>query len=170
MFAKMITGLAAGFILCGAGGAAWAEDYSAASAPELSAAAVAAVDAEDADGLLAIMQEMQSRSMYFFEGNEALCRREPPKVGLLAKPGFNFGTARTAYQTFNKVQRLEEQTCTCPQAARSFEEFSVEFLGVMPEDISETEMAKLREYNIANEYGVSDAYRSFRNKTCRDAP
>ena len=170
MFAKMITGLTAGLVLAGAGGAAWAVDYSAVSAPELSAAAVAAVDAEDADELLAIMQEMQSRSMYFFEGDDAFCRREPPKVGLLAKPGFNFGTARTAYQTFNKVQRLEEQTCTCPQAARSFEEFSVEFLGVMPEDISETEMQKLREYNIANEYDVSDAYRSFRNKTCRDAP
>ncbi|NDW02483.1 hypothetical protein [Salipiger sp. PrR002] len=170
MFAKMITGLTAGFVLAGVANVACAEDYSAASAPELSAAAIAAVEAEDGDGLLAIMQEMQSRSMYFFEGDEALCRREPPKVGLLAKPGFNFGTARTAYQTFNKVQRLEEQTCTCPQAARSFEEFSVAFLGVMPGDISETEMTKLREYNIANEYDVSDAYRSFRNKSCRDAP
>ncbi len=104
MFAKMITGLTAGLVLAGVASVAWAEDYGAASAPELSAAAVAAVDAEDADELLAIMQEMQSRSMYFFEGDEALCRREPPKVGLLAKPGFNFGTARTAYQTFNKVQ------------------------------------------------------------------
>ncbi len=169
MFAKMITGLAAGFVLASAG-AAWAEDYSAASAPELSAAAVAAVEAEDGDELLAIMHEMQSRSMYFFEGDAALCRREPPKVGLLAKPGFNFGTARTAYQTFNKVQRLEEQTCTCPQAARSFEEFSVEFLGVMPEDISETEMQKLREYNIANENAVYRDYRTFRNESCRDAP
>ncbi|WP_226628925.1 hypothetical protein [Alloyangia pacifica] len=170
MFAKMITGLAAGFALAGVASVAWAEDYSAASAPELSAAAVAAVDAEDADDLLAIMQEMQSRSMYFFEGDEALCRREPPKVGLLAKPGFNFGTARTAYQTFNKVQRLEEQTCTCPQAARSFEEFSVKFLGVMPEDISETEMQKLREYNIANKNAVYAEYRDFRNQTCREAP
>lgn len=167
MFTRTIMALAASVVL---GGAAWAEGYGTASAPELSAAAVAAVEAEDADELLAIMQEMQSRSMYFFEGDKALCRREPPKVGLLAKPGFNFGTARTAYQTFNKVQRLEEQTCTCPQAARSFEEFSVEFLGVMPEDITETEMAKLREYNIANEYDVSDAYRSFRNKTCREVP
>ncbi|WP_131822080.1 hypothetical protein [Salipiger thiooxidans] len=159
--------LAASVVL---GGAAWAEDYGTASAPELSAAAIAAVEAEDADELLAVMQEMQSRSMYFFEGDEALCRREPPKVGLLAKPGFNFGTARTAYQTFNKAQRLEEQTCTCPQAARSFEEFSVEFLGVMPEDISETEMAKLREYNIANKNSVYAEYRDFRNESCRDAP
>ncbi|NDW34585.1 hypothetical protein, partial [Salipiger sp. PrR007] len=151
-------------------GVAWAEDYSAVSAPELSAAAVAAVEAEDGHRLLAIMQEMQSRSMYFFEGDKALCRREPPKVGLLAKPGFNFGTARTAYQTFNKVQRLKEQTCTCPQAARSFEEFSVEFLGVVPEDISETEMQKLREYNIANENAVYRDYRTFHNESCRDAP
>ncbi len=170
MFAKMITGLTASLVLAGAGGAAWAVDYSAASAPELSAAAVAAVEAEDGDELLAIMQEMQSRSMYFFEGDEALCRREPPKIGLLAKPGFNFGTARTAYETFNMSQRLEEQTCTCPQAARSFEEFSVEFLGVMPEDISETDMAKLREYNIANKNDVYRAYRTFRNESCRDAP
>lgn len=170
MFAKMIKGLTAGFVLCSAGGAAWAEDYSAASAPELGAAAVSAVEAEDAQELLAIMQEMQSRSMYFFEGDEALCRREPPKVGLLAKPGFNFGTARTAYETFNKRQRLDEQTCTCPQAARSFEEFSVEFLGVMPEDISETDMATLREYNIENKNSVSADYRAFRNESCRDAP
>lgn len=167
MFTRTIMALAASVVL---GGAARAEDYSAASTPELSAAAIAAVAAEDADELLAIMQEMQSRSMYFFEGDEALCRREPPKVGLLAKPGFNFGTARTAYQTFNKVQRLEEQTCTCPQSARSFEEFSVEFLGVMPEDISETEMQKLREYNIANENAVYRDYRTFRNESCRDAP
>ncbi|MCA0941932.1 hypothetical protein LCM28_18805 [Salipiger pacificus] len=170
MFAKMITGLTASLVLASAGGVACAEDYSAASAPELSAAAIAAVEAEDADGLLAIMQEMQSRSMYFFEGDEVLCRREPPKVGLLAKPGFNFGTARTAYETFNKLQRLEEQTCTCPQAARSFEEFSVEFLGVMPEDISETDMATLREYNIENKNSVSADYRAFRNESCRDVP
>ena len=170
MFAKMITGLTAGFVLAGVASVAWADDYSAASAPELSAAAVAAVDAEDGDELLAIMQEMKSRSMYFFEGDEALCRREPPKVGLLAKPGFNFGTARTAYETFNKLQRLEEQTCACPQAARSFEEFSVEFLGVMPEDISETDMATLREYNIENKNSVSADYRAFRNESCRDVP
>ena len=167
MFTRTIMVLTASAVL---GGAARAEEYSAASAPELSAAAVAAVETENGDELLIIMQEMQSRSMYFFEGDEALCRREPPKVGLLAKPGFNFGTAHTAYETFNKRQRLEEQTCTCPQAARSFEEFSVEFLGVMPENITETEMAKLRDYNIAHEYDVSDEYRSFRIEICRDAP
>lgn len=167
MFTRTIMALAASVVL---GGAAWAEGYGTASAPELSAAAIAAVEAEDGDELLAIMQEMQSRSMYFFEDDKALCRREPPKVGLLAKPGFNFGTARSAYQTFNKVQRLEEQACTCPQSARSFEEFSVEFLGVMPEDISETEMQKLREYNIANENAVYRDYRTFRNESCRDAP
>ncbi|APX26314.1 MULTISPECIES: hypothetical protein [Salipiger] len=170
MLSKMITGLTASLVLVGASGAESAGDASAASARALRAAAIAAVEAEDADALLAIMQEMQRRSMYFFEGDEVLCRREPPKVGLLAKPGFNFGTARTAYQTFNKVQRLEEQTCTCPQAARSFEEFSVEFLGVMPEDISETEMQKLREYNIANKNTVYAEYRDFRNQTCREAP
>lgn len=167
MFTRTIMVLAASVVL---GGAAWAEGYGSASTPELSAAAIAAVEAEDADELLAVMQEMQNRSMYFFDGDKALCRREPPKVGLLAKPGFNFGTARTAYETFNKLQRLEEQTCTCPQAARSFEEFSVEFLGVMPEDITETDMAKLREYNIANKNTVSAAYRAFRNESCRDAP
>ncbi|WP_417725787.1 hypothetical protein [Salipiger sp.] len=167
MLEKTIAGLTASFILAGS---AWADDYSGASAQDLSAAAIAAVDAEDEDMLLDIMQEMQMRSMYFFEGEEALCSREPPKIGLLAKPGFNYGTARTAYQTFNKMQRLEEQNCSCPQAARSFEEFSVEFLGVMPNHISDAEMAKLREYNIANENTVSGSYRTFRNESCRDVP
>ncbi len=40
----------------------------------------------------------------------------------------------------------------------------------MPEDISETEMQKLREYNIANKNTVYAEYRDFRNQTCREAP
>lgn len=167
MLLKTIIGLTASLVLAGN---AWADGYSETSAAELSAAAVAAVEVEDADALLAIMQEMKNRSMYFFKGDETLCRREPPKIGLLAKPGFNYGTARTAYQTFNKAQRVQEQTCTCPQAARSFEAFSVDFLGVMPGQITEADMAKLREYNIANDNAVSGAYRSFRNANCRETP
>jgi hypothetical protein len=167
MLLKTIIGLTASLVLAGT---AWADGYSETSAAELSAAAVAAVEVEDADELLAIMQEMKNRSMYFFEGDEALCRREPPKIGLLAKPGFNYGTARTAYQTFNKAQRVEEQTCTCPQAARSFEAFSVEFLGVTPDHITEADMAKLREYKIQNKNIVDDAFRSFRNANCRNVP
>lgn len=165
MLSKTIIGFVGGILLTGG---AWAATYEDASAEDLVTAAIAAVDAADADTLLTVMQVMQERSMFFFEGDESLCRREPPKVGLLAKPGFNFGTARTAYRTFNIAQRVEEQNCACPGQLRSFAEFSVLFLGVMPEDISEADMAKLREYNIKNKNAVADAYRNFRNGNCRE--
>lgn len=145
-----------------------ANEYGGATAAELTERAKSAVETGQGGELLSIMKEMQRRRMFFFEGDEVLCRREPPKVGVLAKPGFNFGTARTAYQTYNKAQRVEDQDCTCPQAARSFREFSVQFLGVTPEQMTEGHMAKLREYNQDRKNTVADAYRTFRNTSCRE--
>ncbi|CAN0587832.1 unnamed protein product, partial [Ectocarpus sp. 12 AP-2014] len=110
--------------------AAGAAEHGSASAEALTAEAIAAVDAQDAHELLAILQEMQRRQMYFFEADHrALCRRDAPRVGHLAANILDWGKARQAYFTSNRMQRLDEQSCACPQKARSFATFSQEMLG-----------------------------------------
>lgn len=148
-----------------------AADYAGASADQLTAAAVAAVNEMKAPELLSVMQEMQRRQMYFFEDDdEALCKRDAPKVGLLAERILDWGKARQAYFTYNQMQRLEEQSCDCPQKARSFEAFSLEFLGVLPEEITEAEIDRLQAFLEENENEVYGAYSDFYNSNCRPRP
>ncbi|MAC81946.1 MAG: hypothetical protein CML66_28270 [Rhodobacteraceae bacterium] len=148
-----------------------AADYSAASAEALTEAAIAAVGNEDRRDLLAILQEMQRRQMYFFRADDtALCKRDAPKVGILATNILDWGKARQAYFTYNQMQRLEEQSCACPQKARSFDTFSEDLLGVAPEEIGEAEMSVLRTFVEEHKHDVFVAYDEFFNSNCRQTP
>ena len=147
-----------------------ADDYTSASAEALTAAAVAAVEAEEAGTLLALLQEMQRREMFFFEDDDALCDRDAPKVGILATNILDWGKARQAYFTSNRMQRLEEQSCVCPQKARSFADFSRQLLGVAPEEIGEDEVDVLRAFVEENKDEVRTAYYAFYDANCRSNP
>ena len=150
--------------------AARADDYTSASAEALTAAAVAAVEAEEAGTLLALLQEMQRRQMFFFEGDDALCDRDAPKVGILPTNILDWGKARQAYFTSNRMQRLAEQSCVCPQKARSFADFSRALLGVAPEEIGKDEVDVLRAYVEENKNEVRTAYYAFYDANCRSNP
>lgn len=151
--------------------AARADDYTSASAEALTAAAVAAVKAENARTLLALLQEMKRREMFFFEGDAAaLCDRDAPKVGILATNILDWGKARQAYFTSNRMQRLAEQSCVCPQKARSFADFSRQLLGVAPEEIGEDEVDVLEAFLEDHEHQTKTAYRLFRDTSCRTDP
>lgn len=150
---------------------AGAADYSAVSAEALTEAAIAAVSNEDRRDLLAILQEMQRRQMYFFRMDDtALCRRDAPKVGVLATNILDWGKARQAYFTYNQMQRLEEQSCDCPQKAHSFDAFSEDLLGVAAEEIGEREVERLQAFLEENKYTTKTAYYDFYDANCRQQP
>lgn len=134
---------------------------------ELQDMAIVAVDAQDADHLLEIMQEMQMRHLLFFT-DPALenCDREPDRVGILDSKPFAWAGARQAYFTYLRQRRMAAGDCGCITAQMTFDEFALEFVGATAADMTLDQYLALQ--NFKNEQGsqTEDDYRAYRNANC----
>ena len=147
-----------------------AADYSAMSPQELQAAAALAVDDEDGDTLLAVMQEMKSRNMLFFrkpkkeEGDE--CRRLPDPIGV-GGTGFGPAVTRPAYELFMMVLAMKNGTCGCLTGAMTYREFLSTKFGYTPESLTKKEWIKMRDWKDSVRGDITKRYNAYYKANCR---
>jgi hypothetical protein len=165
---KLSTGLAALVLAAGLAAApASAQNYAGMNPEALQNAAIAAVNGGDQRALMAIMQEMQRRHMFFFEdperqGCEEVIRELIPDT----ITGHTFyGTLRSAYMNRAEERRLEEQSCTCAFRGFSLADFTQELLGKDPSELVDGDRPTIAAF-MHETYSASDAYRAFYHQTC----
>ena len=159
--------LAAGFlILALAPSTALAEDIAAMTPVDLQSAAIAAVDAGNADTLMALMKEMQRRQMFFFAAvDRAGCEEVVPLPSSITDWKFS-GTARQAYINAAKKRRLAEGSCACLFKSYSFADFTMGTLGKAPEALTDGDRPALQAIENADQARTEALYRDHELKIC----
>ena len=159
--------LAAGFlILALAPSPALAEDIAAMTPVDLQSAAIAAVDAGNADTLMALMKEMQRRQMFFFAAvDRAGCEEVIPLPSGITDWKFS-GTARQAYINAAKKRRLAEGSCACLFKGYSFADFTMETLGKAPDALTDGDRPALQAIRDERRRETESSYRDYELKIC----
>lgn len=147
-------------------GMVWAEDLAAVSDLDLLAKTREAVGAQDADGTLQLLTEMQRRGIGLFAGQGGKVCKE-----VIALPDgitdWRFrGAARQAYIATAKAARLEAQSCACPFADFSFDQFVKSMLHKSAAELTDADRAAFETYLAANQRDVEDRYRLL-ERSCR---
>lgn len=147
---------------------AFGQELSTLTPRELQDRAVTAVDGDDAQELLVIMKEMQSRNLLFFtDETRAGCGREPDRVGILQTKPFAWGTARQAYFTFLRQRQIEQGVCGCLTSEMSFDAFATDFVGAPAATMTEAQFDTLLQFKLEHQYEVADQHRAHLVANCR---
>lgn len=147
-------------------GMAVAEDLTTVSDLDLLAKTREAVAAQNGDGTLALLTEMQRRGMGIFAGQGAKRCEE----GIDLPQGITDwrfkGAARQAYINAAMKRRLEEQSCACLFDDYGFDAFTADHLGKAPADLVDADRPELESFLAENQRDAESRYRAL-EKSCR---
>lgn len=147
-------------------GMGWAEDLTAVSDLDLLSKTREAVEAQDADGALQLLTEMQRRGIGLFAGQAGkVCEEVINLPDGITDWRFR-GAARQAYIATAKAARLETQSCACPFEDFSFDQFVKGMLHKPAAELVDADRAAFETYLAANQRDVEDRYRLL-ERSCR---
>lgn len=125
-----------------------------------------AVEAQDANGALSLLTEMQRRGTGIFAGAEtAVCEEVIDLPDGITDWRFK-GAARQAYITAAKAKSLEGESCGCLFADLSFADFTAATLGKAPSELVDGDRASLEAFLAENQRETEAAYRDH-EKSCQ---
>lgn len=137
-----------------------ADDLTTVSDLDLLAKTREAVGAQDADGALQLLTEMQRRGVGIFAGQGgAKCEEVIDLPEGITDWRFK-GAARQAYVTAAKEHRLAEKSCACLFEGYGFGDFTTEHLGNAPADLVDADRAVLEAFLTDHQRDAETAYRS----------
>jgi hypothetical protein len=143
-----------------------AEDLTTVSDLDLLAKTREAVGAQDADGALQLLTEMQRRGVGIFAGQGAgKCEEAIDLPEGITDWRFK-GAARQAYITAAKEHRLAEKSCACLFDGYGFDAFTDEHLDKAPADLVDADRAALESFLTDHQRDTETAYRAF-ERSCR---
>lgn len=143
-----------------------AEDLTAVSDLDLLAKTREAVEAQDADGALQLLTEMQRRGVGIFAGQGAgKCEEVIDLPEGITDWRFN-GAARQAYITAAKEHRLADKSCACLFDDYGFDAFTTEHLSKAPADLVDADRAALEVFLTEHQRDTETAYRALEH-SCR---
>lgn len=143
-----------------------AEDLTAVSDLDLLEKTREAVTAQDADGALQLLTEMQRRGVGIFAGQGgAKCEEVIDLPDGITDWRFK-GAARQAYITAAKEHRLAEKSCACLFDGYAFGDFTAEHLSKAPADLVDADRAVLEAFLTDRQRGTETAYRALEH-SCR---
>ena len=125
-----------------------------------------AVEAQDADGALQLLTEMQRRGVGIFAGQGgAKCEEVIDLPEGITDWRFK-GAARQAYITAAKEHRLAEKSCACLFDDYGFDAFTDEHLSKAPADLVDADRAALEVFLTEHQRDTETAYRALEH-SCR---
>lgn len=143
-----------------------AEDLTTVSDLDLLAKTREAVAAQDADGALELLTEMQRRAVGIFAGQGAgKCEEVIDLPGEITDWRFK-GAVRQAYITAAKEHRLKEKSCACLFDDYAFDAFTDEHLDKSPADLVDADRAALEAFLTDHQRDTETAYRALEH-ACR---
>jgi hypothetical protein len=143
-----------------------AEDLTTVSDLDLLAKTREAVEAQDADGSLQLLTEMQRRGVGIFARQGAgRCEEVIDLPEGIADWRFK-GAARQAYITAAKEHRLAEKSCACLFDGYGFDAFTAEHLDKAPADLVDADRAALEAFLTEHQRDTETAYRALEH-SCR---
>jgi hypothetical protein len=125
-----------------------------------------AVEAQDADGALQLLTEMERRGVGIFagQGTEKCAEVIDLPEGIT---DWRFkGAARQAYITAAKEHRLAEKSCACLFEDYGFGAFTGEHLDKAPADLVDADRAALEAFLTDHQRGAETDYRALEH-SCR---
>jgi hypothetical protein len=143
-----------------------AEDLTRVSDLDLLAKTREAVGAQDADGALELLTEMERRGVGIFAGQGgAKCEEVIELPGGITDWRFK-GAARQAYITAAKERRLAEKSCACLFDGYGFDVFTTEHLSKAPADLVDADRAALEAFLTDHQRDTETAYRAL-ERSCQ---
>lgn len=143
-----------------------AEDLTTVSDLDLLAKTGEAVEAQDADGALQLLTEMQRRGVGIFAGQgSAKCEEVINLPEEITDWRFK-GAARQAYITAAKEHRIAEKSCACLFEGYAFDAFTKEHLDKAPADLVDADRASLEAFLTDHQRYTEDAFRALEH-SCR---
>ena len=150
--------------------ATFAADDKSMSPGDLESAAVSAVDNNDADGLLRVMQEMKRRNMLFFRqadpADADICKREPPKIGV-GGTAMRWGLSGQAYGAYLKLTQMNNHTCGCLSGQMTYRDFLKEKFKTTPEDMTMGQFVQMRDWYWSKAVALETDYFKYYRASCQ---
>ena len=126
---------------------------------------VTATVARDADALLAIMIEVESRNLLMFAVNKQKCDAIVPETGLLDNM-MSRGTARSAYIVRARQAAMAEGSCSCIFSSISFDAFTQELVGKTAPNLTGADLQQMLSFRRKFEHSVRTEYLNHRRNIC----
>lgn len=145
----------------------FAQDLQGLTPQELQEGAVSAVDNSDAQRLLDIMKEMQSRHLLFFtDSDREGCGREPARIGILQSKPFAWAAARQAYFAFLRQKQMARGDCGCITRQMTFDEFATQMFGATAATMNGKQYQELLEFKLKQENPTAAKHRDYVALNC----
>lgn len=125
-----------------------------------------AVAAQNAEGALDLLTEMERRGTGLFIGAKKAACEEQIELPVAITDWRFKGAARQAYIAAAKLKRLEEESCGCVFERFTFEEFTVATLGKMPVELVDADRAGFDAFLAENQSDAETRYRDL-EQSCR---